>query len=117
MSGDDNKKETKDALKEAKKLDTHMVKYLQVAEDVNSRAIGDRDPSRMGIDDFPLGEEEVRIKEASADLSVAMKTLENALSAKPTATPDQVKKAIETVEDVRITVDDVGPAPKVHYEH
>ncbi len=113
------KQEIDDALEWAEKLKETSDEFIDIAEGINSaerirleeeRGI-DIDSTRwVSLDDIPLGEEVLRVKEDTPKLDIAIQTLEDLAGGKIIATEfiEKFQGAIDDLNIINDTLQDVG---------
>lgn len=111
--------EIDDALERAQKLKETTEEFIDIADGINNaarikleeeRGI-DIDSTRwVPLDDIPLGEEVIRVKDDLPSLDVVIQTLENLTEGKiPTAeVTEKFQMVIEELDTVESTLQDVG---------
>lgn len=117
-----------DALERAQTLKDIAEEFVDIADGINNaerikleeeRGI-DIDSSRwVPLDDIPLGEEVLRVKDDTPGLESAIQTLENLAEGKIPATDiiEKFQEAMENLETVEGTLQDVGAEEVIKVSH
>ncbi|SVQ51212.1 Uncharacterised protein [Klebsiella pneumoniae] len=108
-----------DALERAQSMKANAEEFLDIADDINNAACirmeeergSDIDSThKISLDDIPLGEEALRVKEDMPGVDTAIQTLEDLAEGKIPATEvsEKFQEAMEDLDTLDSTLQDVG---------
>ncbi len=108
-----------DALERAQSLKANAEEFMDIADEINNaasirmeeeRGIDIDSTHKIPLDDIPLGEEALRVKEDMPGVDTAIQTLEDLAEGKIPATEvsEKFQEAMEDLDTLDSTLQDVG---------
>ncbi|EPF6130404.1 hypothetical protein KQ284_11975 [Klebsiella pneumoniae] len=103
-----------DALERAQSLKANAEEFMDIADDINNAACirmeDERGTRKIPLDDIPLGEEALRVKEDMPGVDTAIQILEDLAEGKipTTEVSEKFQEAMEDLDTLDSTLQDVG---------
>ncbi|HCD4626611.1 TPA: hypothetical protein ACF292_002202 [Klebsiella pneumoniae] len=103
-----------DALERAQSLKANAEEFMDIADGINNAACirmeDERGTCKIPLDDIPLGEEALRVKEDMPGVDTAIQILEDLAEGKIPATEvsEKLQEAMEDLDTLDSTLQDVG---------